>query len=232
MESGKDLPKQGLSKEQKTGFVLLLVFGILAVSLGALQMRNSIYSPFVIHFSKTESQVNNLFSDEETRLQSIDTDRDGLNDFEELTFYETSPYLPDTDSDGIDDKEEIEEGADPLCPLGQTCGVSEAVTPIEPKPIISPLLEQNFGTLGLMNLSGETAQKDINSADVLEILKDPNQVRQLFLTTGEISQAELSEIDDDTLMAMVDELLKEEGMSLSGIDAAAIESEVEETPAN
>jgi len=41
------LPKnKSLSKEQKTGFILLLIFGFLTVFLGFFQIRNNIYGPF------------------------------------------------------------------------------------------------------------------------------------------------------------------------------------------
>ena len=95
-------PNSGLNSTQKTGFVLLLVFGIMAVGLGFLQMRNNIYNPFAISIFQDESNIDSLL-DEQTRLQMIDTDHDGINDWEELNFYETSPYLPDTDSDGAGD---------------------------------------------------------------------------------------------------------------------------------
>ncbi|MBT3539111.1 hypothetical protein HN481_03220, partial [Candidatus Parcubacteria bacterium] len=64
-----------LSRGQKTGFVLLLVFALLSVGLTFLQMRNNIYSPFVIHVSKEEIEAREAFEfDETTRLQQIDTD--------------------------------------------------------------------------------------------------------------------------------------------------------------
>ncbi|MFA6551789.1 MAG: hypothetical protein WCV41_04660, partial [Patescibacteria group bacterium] len=61
-------------------------------------------------------------------LRTQDTDKDGLSDYDELYFYNTSPYLEDTDSDGIADKTEIEKGQDPNCPLGQECFSSETQT--------------------------------------------------------------------------------------------------------
>jgi len=114
--------KIGLTGTQKTGFVLLCVFGLLAVGLGFLQMRNNIYGPFVLQLAN-EQAANVMPMDTATRLQMIDTDHDGLNDWEELNFYSTSPYLPDTDSDGISDKIEIDQGTDPICAKGEACDV-------------------------------------------------------------------------------------------------------------
>lgn len=55
--------------------------------------------------------------------QSLDSDGDGLNNFEESAQYGTSAYLVDTDSDGIGDAQEIADGTDPTCPEGGDCEV-------------------------------------------------------------------------------------------------------------
>ncbi|MBI4427082.1 MAG: hypothetical protein HY569_01170 [Candidatus Magasanikbacteria bacterium] len=197
--------KNSLTKEQKTGFVLLLIFGILAIGLGLLQMRNTIYGPFVIRLSDktdTANQEASLLNDE-ARLQSIDTDRDGLNDFEELNFYETSPYLADTDSDGLNDKVEIEKGGNPLCPEGEACETNETVVPAATTTLdfVSPLVNLEVPTdTGLESL-----------ADLQKVLNDPKQIRQLFLSTGKISADDLSKISDAELMKMVDEIVAENG---------------------
>src|SRR3989344_6059197 len=111
-----DTNRRSFTREQKMGTILLFVFAVLTVGLGLLQLRNNIYGPFALHPGKTQVEV---FADEKTRLQSIDTDHDVLNDYEELEFFETSPYLPDTDSDGVSDNDEIEKGTNPLCVEGQ-----------------------------------------------------------------------------------------------------------------
>ncbi|MCK9438764.1 MAG: hypothetical protein WC164_00415 [Patescibacteria group bacterium] len=48
-------------------------------------------------------------------LKNLDSDSDGLNDYEELYIYKTDLYNPDSDSDGLNDYEEIVIiGTDPL----------------------------------------------------------------------------------------------------------------------
>ena len=42
-------------------------------------------------------------------LETVDTDGDGLNDWDEIDFYKTDPNKADTDGDGIDDGVEINE---------------------------------------------------------------------------------------------------------------------------
>jgi hypothetical protein len=46
-------------------------------------------------------------------LQGLDTDADGLTDYEELYSVYTSPFLTDTDKDGVSDYGESLSGSDP-----------------------------------------------------------------------------------------------------------------------
>lgn len=66
------------------------------------QMINKHQQAFVIF---------NLPSNE--TLQSLDSDNDTINDFDELFVYYTNPYHADTDNDGYTDGYEISEGSDP-----------------------------------------------------------------------------------------------------------------------
>jgi len=44
----------------------------------------------------------------------IDTDRDGLTDYEEINIYGTNPVDPDSDKDGMSDGDEVKNGRNPL----------------------------------------------------------------------------------------------------------------------
>jgi hypothetical protein len=50
----------------------------------------------------------------EEELKSMDSDEDGLSDFEEINIYSTDPNNPDTDGDTYSDGDEVENGYDPL----------------------------------------------------------------------------------------------------------------------
>lgn len=195
------------TKEQKMGFVLLFIFAVLVVGLGFLQMRNTIYAPFVVKSQKSPNQI--TIADETVRLQSIDTDFDGLNDYEELYFYQTSPYIPDTDSDGFTDNEEIVAGTNPLCPENKTCIEEEPIdsdtatgagqqfsifdTQLQDNPLVNPNV---IGSNGTTDLSAPY-QAPINF-DTL--LNDPNEIRKLLLSTGQITEADLNNISDEMLL--------------------------------
>ena len=58
----------------------------------------------------------------QAQLSAKDTDGDGLNDYDEINVYKTSPYLEDMDSDGVSDFEEIQQGTNPNC-LGNNCNI-------------------------------------------------------------------------------------------------------------
>lgn len=199
-----------LTRQQKTGFGLLLVFGILAIGLGFLQMRNTIYLPFVVR-AKDNAAVNiNSFFDEQTKLQQIDTDQDGLNDYEELAFYETSPYLPDTDSDGIEDKVELEQDTDPLCPEGRECAVEVQRTPASTSSLfITP--ESGLTTpIDIINNAAVAAQVDSQDSglDIGSIVGNPDLIREILLKTGNITKEQLAGIDDETLLKLAQEALR------------------------
>jgi len=179
----------GLSKEQKIGFVLLLIFAVLAIGLGVLQIRNTMYGPFALNKSIPVTLKEEINTPES--LQYRDTDMDGLNDFEELYVYSTSPYLADTDSDGIGDKQEIERGKNPNCAEGKECagivnsadwtGVSTTINVAVPDPGDPPM--------------------DLNVA-----LKDPAQIRQMLLQVG-ADEKLLQNVSDADLIKLVDEMM-------------------------
>lgn len=208
----------GLSSQQKTGFVLLLVFAILTVGLGFLQLRNNIYGPFVV---RPSVKAANTFVDEITRLQQIDTDKDGLNDYEEIEFFNTSPYIPDTDSDGISDKDELDIGSDPLCASGQDCDTAESVPELEQNSfgLVEPSLD-GTGTFQEALTGNVTAGSILQSqnggfdpSQVEELLKNPEQLRQLLRQTGQISATELDKFDDASLIEIAKTIFTTEAVS-------------------
>ena len=184
--------REGLSKEQKIGVILLSIFAVFAIGLGILQIRNTMYAPFALS-NKIPPLVKNDINSSEA-LMYRDTDKDGLNDFDELYVYTTSPYLADTDSDGIADKEEVDKGLNPLCPEGQNCvevGVSEDTLPnTTPYPSAS-------STLGP---APATAQ------DLEQILTNPIATRKMLLDAG-FDKKILDATSDTDLMRMVEEIL-------------------------
>lgn len=112
------------SLEMKVASVFLVVVGILGVVFGARGMFANLRRPFLAQLSYSGPAYLTLGEREAARVEQQkqqDTDGDGLNDYDELNVYRTSPYLIDTDSDGVEDGIELTGGADPTCPEGQVC---------------------------------------------------------------------------------------------------------------
>lgn len=199
-------PSHSYTLQQKLSFTMLVLFGIIIVSLGFLQMRNTIYGPFVIRESDFEGSQNPaLFESEEVRLQSLDTDQDGLNDYEELQFFTTSPYLPDTDSDGITDKKEIDTGTDPLCPEGQRCATVGATPTTTSQGLVPVLGDQT----DIGKDPGIAPPTDILT-NLNTLSQNPEILRELMLRSGAITKAELDQVDDATLLQLAQSLITQQ----------------------
>ncbi len=109
-------------------------------------------------------------------MRTLDSDSDGLNDFDEEYAFSTSAYLADTDSDGTDDKTEIETGEDPKCAKGMVCEQTRATTNVNAVASVSqPLTSLN--------------------TDDPAVLRD--QLQQLG-----ISKAVLDSVSDEDLLAV------------------------------
>ena len=183
--------REGLSKEQKIGVILLSVFSIFAIGLGILQIRNTMYAPFAL-----SNKIPPLVRDDITSNEALmyrDTDHDSLTDFDELYVYSTSPYLVDTDSDAIPDNIEVSKGTDPLCPEGHSC--AEAGVNGDTLPNVAPIASAT-STLGPAP----------SAEDLAGILSDPAATRKLLLDAG-FDKTILDKTSDADLMKMVKEVL-------------------------
>jgi len=220
---------------QKVGVTFMFVFALMALGMGFLQLKTTVYGPFV---SQTKSQISaaeqaQLQFDETLKLQRIDTDKDGLNDFEELNFYQTSAYLPDTDSDGISDKKEIEDGTDPLCPEGKDCGLNTDGTygtgtednADVGTAVLDDALQGNAALLG-------GAQVDTGvSFDLNAILSDPTKLRTTLLNSGQFTAEQLAQFTDDQLLDLAQNALKSQATATStlGQQATVEQTDVQAT---
>lgn len=208
--------KNILRREQKIGFIFLFIFAILVVSLGFLQMKRNIYGPFSLKVSSS-GQIENLSDfDETTKTQQIDTDQDGLSDYDELYIHNTSPYLEDSDSDGVTDKVEVDKGDDPLCPLGVDCSTGSSIindtsaeyssSTVELNPLGDDVITSPADIL----VGSQLGQGNENGINMDEIINDPTALRALLISTGQISEEELLKIDDETLLLVAKKLATEE----------------------
>ncbi len=112
-------------KRRSLTFGALLVIGVGALAFGVFSFFNTLNSPFRPQDTGDTTNISFALQNENSSslesLRSKDTDQDGMNDYDELYVYQTSPYLADSDSDGASDKAEVDRQSDPNCPEGQSC---------------------------------------------------------------------------------------------------------------
>lgn len=94
-----------------TNLKSILHFSLIAVAL--VFMTNCSGSEELLAPSERTAEYLNSLDDE--TLKTLDSDNDGVSDYDELRTHGTDPLSADTDGDGLTDSEEINEyGTDPL----------------------------------------------------------------------------------------------------------------------
>lgn len=181
---------------EKGLFVLLIIIAAGFIPVTIWQLNNNLTDSFFSPNDPSDEDVNaaeQLVDSLNTdlpiieNLRELDTDGDGLNDYDELYRYKTSPYISDSDSDSKDDKLEIDQGTDPNCPEGNTCSREEfIVDPAEEAP------------------EGEAA----TSVEDLTV----DQLRQIMIDAG-APEDQVYQISEEDLRSAYQEILKEEGIS-------------------
>ncbi len=185
----------------KLVFGVLLILALGTLFYGFLSLSARIYgSNRQFEQNQSQGQPNESTAVADLlELQSKDTDKDGLTDYDEIYIYKTSAYLPDTDSDGYLDKEEIDSGHDPLCPAGADCRGTATSSGNGTATSTGSGAEDN-----------QNATSTILTPEIIEQLNSltPAQVRELLLQSGQMTQEQLDQIDDTTLMEVYKEALK------------------------
>ena len=179
-----------LTKEQQLGVALLVIFAIITLGLGLVQIRNNLYGPVALNKKLSPTITDELTGADVLRFR--DTDHDGLTDFDELYVYTTSPYLYDTFSYGLSDKEVIAQGL-PLCPKGQDCA----------SPVTSGGAELAAAS---SSLPVAIPNPGAPPPDLLKILTNPVEVRQMLRRAGTDPKL-LEKVSDAELMFLVKDVL-------------------------
>jgi hypothetical protein len=208
-------------KRHKVGLSLLIVAIIAITSLWVVQLRRNIISPLYAGSQNNQSVAANQPTQNEIDLKLKDTDSDGLNDWDELNLYKTSPYLADTDSDTFPDKQEIDSNNDPTCPQGQSCASTTSITNTETESSFSNSSLENLlnntvsGTATISpTTTPSTEETKTLSVDEKKALRDafgvnPNakDLRQFLLQAG-MNQKTLDGLSDEQIVATFNEMIQ------------------------
>ena len=215
-------------KEKRKSLLFLTVFSLAIIFVSSLSIKNSIRKPFDIKGGEKKEVVNNNCADgscnvdndknaireDNDSLKLIDTDGDGILDWDELFIYGTSPYLEDTDGDGLTDYEEISYKTDPNCFEGRDCS-SFIASPVAENSVddstpdnldeLYNLLEAELGEdeIGIVDYQKEDVDSEAFS-DLFNI--SPEELRAELLEAG-ISKDDLDSISDEDLLNIYKESL-------------------------
>lgn len=183
---------------EKRLFVVMILIAVGLVPLTIWQFNSNLEDSFYASSNSNTEDLN--LNDELTtttsipvleNLRELDTDGDGLNDYDELYNYKTSPYIQDSDSDSIADKIEVDQGTDPNCPEGTTCSREEFAVAEE-------------------TINNSEASSTVNQEDMSNLSVD--QLRQIMIDAG-APEDQVYQISEEDLRTTYQEILQEEGLN-------------------
>jgi len=156
----------------------------------------------VTNSSSLATDTNTAVLPQLENLRELDTDEDGLNDYDELYRYKTSPYIQDSDSDGRADNIEVEEDTDPNCPEGVVCDRTAFAT----------------------NTETETESNESTGSDEIDVTNlSVEELRRIMIDAG-APEDQVYQIPEEDLRATYEEILAQEGVDVD-TDSGQIPSE-------
>lgn len=201
--NNQDLDNVPKSKNKAVIILPILFMVILVLSVWQLVIKVKI--PFQFRGEGDLVAVNS----QDITDRTLDTDGDGISDYDEIFIYGTSPYLEDTDGDDISDYDEIFiHSTDPNCPEGQNCFSADQLVlqsqNIDSESLADDILNNMTSGLGDINVSEEINEAELRRTLAGEI--DAATLRQLLLESGADSDT-LDQISDEDLLASYQEVL-------------------------
>lgn len=186
-------------RQQKMAVVFLAILAISVVALFFFQFKAKLNEPFAVE-KKSGASEEEINKD----LNLLDSDNDGISNYDEINIYQTSPYLPDSDSDGVSDKEEIEKGTNPNCPAGKKCVSGEEASNIASSSLVENLNDDLTGN------SGATVDGEESISSSAEVT--PAILRQIMLQNGSDTST-LDKISDEDIMSAYREAVQDQSSS-------------------
>lgn len=198
--------------KEKIVVAFLILLGLSTVWLGFSGIGNRIQNPNGETKSAQNQKSDDIVADNSIddilKLKNLDTDKDGLSDYDEINVYQTSVYLSDSDSDGFTDKEEVDSNNDPNCPKGGDCTVKadiiednknniDNIIPINNNGITPPVIDPN-------DPSAEAATKLFSGS------LSASEIRNLLIQSG-MNKSDLDQISDENIIQTYKEILANQG---------------------
>jgi len=194
---------QKMDKNHKRALLILSIFSVAIITIWFVNFFHILKKPFNYEYSSNNNTNNSTSTTSENSsnsdLKLVDTDSDGLSDWDELFTYGTSPYLEDTDSDELTDYEEVMVyKTDPNCLEGQVCSGTLNQSDSQVVNNTSEVLDNYYQEVA------STSENTITTEDISAYLNsgsvDVSYLRQLLLEEG-FSQSDLEKISDEDLVS-------------------------------
>lgn len=237
------------SSKEKIVIIAFLLVGVMTFVFGFLSLNHAIVAPFARKGTFHLKTAEEVEAERLATLKAVDTDHDGLSDYDELYVYRTSPFLTDSDSDGIPDGVEVARGTDPNCPEGKVCRAPKAASSAAPPPssFVTGDFQQKAAQLDALQAQQESAATatmpaaagspvDVNQViteyfgDVSNLSPDefqkeimamaPDDMRAFMAKLG-VPKDALDKASDDTVRQVMLEALNEAMSSNSAAAPAA-----------
>jgi hypothetical protein len=192
----------------KPRIIVFSVFALLGIVFGVVRISQNISITNSVSSNERKQSENTASREfDEAKLRVIDTDGDGLLDWDELNIHGTSPYLIDSDSDTIEDNVEISQGTDPNCPEGRTCG-SDIINILEE-------LQKEAAEVAAQEQAQEPfvsgySSKSQQALNALESGQTPtaDEIRALLQDSG-IAKEQLAQTPDEDLIQLFQEVAQD-----------------------
>lgn len=94
-------------------FICLIILLIMASLFFILKIQNTTKDKTNKKTEENKITEAEKITEEKNKLKNIDSDNDGISDYDEIYIYKTNPNITDSDNDGLTDKEEINLGLKP-----------------------------------------------------------------------------------------------------------------------
>lgn len=199
---------RSLRREQRVSVIFLLMCASLAVGISVYRVRANVLEPFLIDASSIEATkqiVGPTPAEQEAEQKRIDTDGDGVSDWDETNVYHTNSNVRDTCGDGMTDNVRIATGKNLNCSGSTSVIGGRAVSP-EGSPTGTKATQDLQGIYsGVFGAPSASVPASSESEAPTALPRDPAAIRGFLM--GKVDQVQLQALTDAQLLKLYDDAI-------------------------
>ncbi|MDQ7815242.1 MAG: hypothetical protein RDU25_05585 [Patescibacteria group bacterium] len=205
---------QSLAKGQQILLVIFSFAGALTFGLSLYRISYSIRAPFLIdtqEIYEAKKIIGLTQAEEIAKQKRLDTDGDGLSDWDEENVYNTNPNSRDSCGDGLPDNVRVISGKNLVCGQAGNLDFSALNYASDTFSVMSPDKSatndnQDLEFLAQLATSGSTMTDD-STDEASTLPRNPVMIRQIL--KGQITDEELDSLTDEQLLQYYDAAIAE-----------------------